>query len=110
VFFPGKPLQPSLLFLGEAGAYPIAPMKGRPLERLARDKHSSLLRKSVRYGCKKFYSAGPRSKHASLLRNYTNYGEKKFYNIAYRCLIIQKKFQKRLSNFLQIKNFKNRDS
>jgi hypothetical protein len=30
------------------------------LERLARDKHSSLLRKSVHYGGKKFYSTGPR--------------------------------------------------
>jgi hypothetical protein len=29
------------------------------LERLARDKHSSLLRKSVNYGRKKFYSTGP---------------------------------------------------
>jgi hypothetical protein len=28
------------------------------LERLARDKHSSLLRKSVNYGRKKFYSTG----------------------------------------------------
>jgi hypothetical protein len=42
-----------------------APLKGRPhshltrLERLARDKHSSLLRKSVNYGRKKFYSTGP---------------------------------------------------
>jgi len=29
------------------------------LERLARDKHSSLLRKYVNYGSKKFYSTGP---------------------------------------------------
>jgi len=28
------------------------------LERLDRDKHSSLLQKSVKYGRKKFYSAG----------------------------------------------------
>ena len=28
------------------------------LERLAKDKHSSLLRKSVNYGRKKFYSKG----------------------------------------------------
>jgi hypothetical protein len=35
-----------------------APLKSR-LERLARDKHSSLLRKSGNYGCKKFYSTGP---------------------------------------------------
>ena len=30
------------------------------LERLARDKHSSLLRKSVNYGHKKFYNTSPR--------------------------------------------------
>ncbi len=29
------------------------------LQRLARDKHSSLLRKSVNYDRKKFYSTGP---------------------------------------------------
>jgi hypothetical protein len=29
------------------------------LERLARDKHPSLLQKSVNYGRKKFYSTGP---------------------------------------------------
>ncbi len=31
------------------------------LERFARDKHSSLLRKLVNYGRKKFYRIGPRS-------------------------------------------------
>ncbi len=31
----------------------------RRLERLARDKHSSLLRKLVNYGQKKFYTIGP---------------------------------------------------
>jgi hypothetical protein len=30
------------------------------LERLDKDKHSCLLRKSVNYGHKKFYSTGPR--------------------------------------------------
>ncbi len=30
------------------------------MERLAKDKHSSLLRKSVNYVRKKFYSTGPR--------------------------------------------------
>jgi hypothetical protein len=29
------------------------------LERLAREKHSSLLQKSVNDGCKEFYSTGP---------------------------------------------------
>jgi hypothetical protein len=45
VFVSGKPLQPSLMF-------------AERLERLARDKHSSLLRKYVNYGRKKFYSTG----------------------------------------------------
>jgi hypothetical protein len=30
---------------------------------LAKDKHSSLFRKTVNYGRKKFYSTGPRLKH-----------------------------------------------
>ncbi len=37
------------------------------LERLARDKHSSLLRKLVNYGRKKFYEIGPRCKQTQLL-------------------------------------------
>jgi hypothetical protein len=49
----GKPFQPSLLLLNKAGAYP-------KLEHL-KDKHSSLLRKSVNYDSKKFYSTSPRS-------------------------------------------------
>ncbi len=71
---PGKPLQPSLLFVGKAEACTSeAPFRCSNLglapglthkhltrlERLARDKHSSLLRKSANYGCKKFYSTGP---------------------------------------------------
>ncbi len=44
MFVPGKPLQPSLMFLGKAGgSYP-------------RVEH---LKGSVNYGRKKFYSAGP---------------------------------------------------
>jgi hypothetical protein len=49
------------------------------LERLARDKHSSLLRKSVNYGRKKDYSTGPRvalngnGKHLSLSGYSNNY-------------------------------------
>jgi hypothetical protein len=31
------------------------------LEKLARDKHSIILRKSINYGQKKFYNIGPRS-------------------------------------------------
>ncbi len=81
------------------------------LEKLARDKHSSLLCKFVNYGRKKFYNVGAcvqcyknfllviqefilsqsvcqtrleklaRDKHSSLLCSYVNYGRKKFYNI-----------------------------
>jgi hypothetical protein len=50
VFVLGKPFQPSLIFAGKAGAYP-----SEALFRLARDKRSSLLRKVVTYGRKKFY-------------------------------------------------------
>jgi hypothetical protein len=60
VFFPGQPLQLSLKFVGKAGAYPReAPLR---LDRLARDKHSSLLLKSVNYGLKRFYSTGPQER------------------------------------------------
>ncbi len=44
MFVPGKPLQPSLMFVGKAGA---------------RDKHSNLLRKSVNYGRKSFIVQAP---------------------------------------------------
>jgi hypothetical protein len=56
------------------------------LERLDKDKHSSLFRKSVNYDRKKFYSTGPRleriskDKHSSLLRKSLNFGRKKFYS------------------------------
>jgi hypothetical protein len=45
VIVPGKLFQPSLKFVGEA--------------KLARDKKSRLLRKSVSYGRYEFYSTGP---------------------------------------------------
>jgi hypothetical protein len=48
-FVPGKPFQPILMFVGE----------DRRLERLARDKHSSLSRKSMNYDRKKVYRTGP---------------------------------------------------
>ncbi len=75
MFVPGKPLQPSLMFVGKARGLPWsgAPVRcliwigsgftckhETMLERLTRDKHSSLLQKSVNYGRKKFYSTGPR--------------------------------------------------
>jgi len=64
VFVPGKSFHPSLKFVGEAGAYPseapgLTHKQYSRLKSLARDKHSSLLRKSVNYGRKKFYSTGP---------------------------------------------------
>jgi hypothetical protein len=64
----------SLIFAGKAGAYSSeAPFRcstpgSAPglthkyytrQEKLARDKHSSLLQKSVNYGRKKFYGKGP---------------------------------------------------
>jgi hypothetical protein len=68
-FAPGKPFQPSVMFVGEGKSLSLS---GAPesyfnpigfsltckhctrLERFARDKHSSLLRKYVKYGCKFF--------------------------------------------------------
>jgi len=50
VFVLGKPFQPSLVF---------------------RDKHSSLLQKTVNYGCNKFYDTGPwRNKSNKIHFNY----------------------------------------
>ncbi len=73
VFALCKPFQSSLMFVGKArnlpwrgvpksffnwvGSYFTNKHQTRP-ERLARDKHSSLLQKSVNYGRKKFYSTG----------------------------------------------------
>ncbi len=74
MFVPAKPFQPNLMFAGKARAYPSeAPFRccilgyapglthkhKTKLERLARDKHSRLLRNSVNYDSKKFYSTGP---------------------------------------------------
>jgi hypothetical protein len=73
-FVPGKPFQPSLMFAGKVGAYPSeAPLSCSTLgwapglthkhqtrlERFARDKRSSLLRKSVINGQKSFITLGP---------------------------------------------------
>jgi hypothetical protein len=75
VFVPGKFFQPSLMFVGKPGAYPIeepfrcctlgkAPSLAHKqqtwLERIARDKHSSLLQKFVTYGRKEFYNISSR--------------------------------------------------
>jgi hypothetical protein len=58
VFAPGKPFQSSLMFAGKAVAYPSEHLSDAPplapglihkhrLERLARSKHSSLLRRRL---------------------------------------------------------------
>ncbi len=63
VFVLCKPFQPSVMFVGKARSLPQSASLTRKhstrLERIAIDKHSSLLRKSVNYGRKKFYSTGP---------------------------------------------------
>ncbi len=61
---PGKPFQLSLMVVGKAGAYTDYTF-GFPhkhytrLEKLARDKHSSLLQKIVNYGQKSFITLVP---------------------------------------------------
>jgi hypothetical protein len=75
VFVSGKYCQPSLMFVGKDRSLPYCGASERcfihlgsgltskhwaRLERLARDKHSSLLQKTVNYGRKKFYNIGPR--------------------------------------------------
>ncbi len=76
VFVPGKPFQLSLIFArSKIKAYlsgvPFRDSRLRVvdqthqkhwtgLERLARDKHSRLLRKFINYGRKKFYNYGSR--------------------------------------------------
>jgi hypothetical protein len=67
------------------------------LENLARDKRSSLLRKSVNYGRKKFFSTGP-----SLLQTLINNGRKKFYNTVRRTS--ETAWQTPLVKFLLFKN------
>jgi hypothetical protein len=77
VFVHGKPFQRSLMIAGKARVYPSeAPCRCSTkekapglthkhvtrLERLTRDKHSSLLRKFVNYGRNKFYDTGPAHK------------------------------------------------
>jgi hypothetical protein len=74
VVVPCKSFQPSLLFASKAGAYLVeAPLSfytllhatvlthkhWSRLDRLAKDKRSSLLLKFENYGRKKFYKIGP---------------------------------------------------
>ncbi len=80
MFVPGKPFRPSLMFVGKAKAYArveqlkctslvlgpgLSYKHWTRLERLVRDKHSSLLRKFVNYDRKEFYNIGPRWQHGS---------------------------------------------
>ncbi len=78
MFVPGKLFQLSVMIVGKAGAY-LAEALFRcstlgyapglthkhytRLERLNRNKHSSLLRTFVNYGRKKFYNIGCRGLH-----------------------------------------------
>jgi hypothetical protein len=58
MFVSGKPLQPSLMFAVKVVALPTnikLGWKGLP------GTSTSLLQKSVNYGCKSFYSTGPRT-------------------------------------------------
>ncbi len=81
MFVHGKPLQPCLMFEGEAGAYPrMGQMKcASPgeaprltyqhwtiLERSIRDEHCSLFQTFVNYGRKKFYNIGPLGANAGV--------------------------------------------
>ncbi len=74
MFVHRKPFQPSLMFVGKARSLPesgvlfgcstqvgysLTHKHQSRLERLARDKHSSLLRTFVNYGRKKFYNVDP---------------------------------------------------
>jgi hypothetical protein len=74
MFVPGKPLQPSLLFMNKLELIQVKHLSGAPFygrllalptnirlgwKRNVGDKHSSLLPKFVTYGRKKFYNVGP---------------------------------------------------
>ncbi len=86
---PGKPFQPSVMFVGKARAYPsdvtfscctlgwapgITHKYQTRLERLTRDKCFSLLRKFVHYGRKKFYNIGPRLNSLTEINTLPYYG------------------------------------
>ncbi len=74
MYVPGKPFHLSIMFAGEAGAYPsgayfsFSPL-GKALglackhytrmEKLHRDKNSCLLQTFLNYGRKNFYNTGP---------------------------------------------------
>ncbi len=62
------------------------------LERLARDKHSSVLRKFVNYGQKKFYNIGPRSQfYKNSLLSHRRCGKSRAFDpvkLSYACLTL----------------------
>ena len=83
MFVPGKPFQPSLMFVVKARSLPLSGTPERHftwlgsglthkqsrLEKLDREIHFSLLRKSVSYGQKSFITSTPgRSSHDSVQR------------------------------------------
>jgi hypothetical protein len=65
VFVPGKPFQPSLLFVSKAGTFQVLHSRvgfwtyRQTLDKA--EKHSNLLQKFVNYGQKKFYNIRPRA-------------------------------------------------
>ncbi len=61
------------------------------LERFTREKHSSLLQKSVNYGRKKFYSTGPRGELRSLINEDINDKQelKKAFNLQFSCFMTE---------------------
>ncbi len=84
MFVPGRPLQPRQMFVVKAAAYPSeAPFRCSTLgsapgltrkhwtwlERPARNKHTSLLRKIVNYGRKTFYNPWDLYHKTSRIRN-----------------------------------------
>ncbi len=68
-FVPGKPFQPSLMFVDMARSLhqsgftqvgsDLARKHQTKLEKLVRDQHNSLLRKFGKYSSRKFYNIGP---------------------------------------------------
>jgi hypothetical protein len=71
VFLPGKQLQPSLMFVSKAKAYPSeTPLRCSPLGQVPRliHKHWPMLERPAM------------DKHSSLLRTFVNYERKKVFN------------------------------
>jgi hypothetical protein len=61
---PGQPFQPEIMFASKAGAYPSEALRLTHkhltrLERLAKDKHSSLLTAFINFEGKMFYKICP---------------------------------------------------